>query len=58
MMESMGASMQCYMSNMQSQMPHIQFDNDFVSQRLNFNQQAAPNVEEEDEDQDLGADQC
>ena len=44
------------MSNMHSQIPYIQFDNDFVPQMPNFNQLAALNAEDEDQDQDLEAD--
>ena len=52
MMESMGDSMWCFISSLQSQMPHIQFDNNIFPHMLKFNQQAATNAEEEDEDED------
>ena len=60
MMESMRDSIWRLISNVQSQMPHIQFDNNLLLQMPNFNQQAILDVEEEDEDEydDLGANQC
>ena len=45
---------------LQSQLPHLQFNNNLFSQFLKFNQQADPVAEEEDEDEDkdddVGAD--
>ena len=54
-MEDYVRSMSQFVAELQSQMPHLQFNNnDLFSQFSNFNQHATPVVEEEDEDDELG----
>lgn len=40
------------MANLQSRMLHLQFNEKFFSQFLQFNQKTASNAKEEDEDKD------
>ena len=52
MVDSMRDSFWRFVTNLQSQMSHLQFDNNFFPQLPKFNQQDTLNAEEEEEDED------
>ena len=57
MLQSMGDSMWRFVANLQSQMPHLHFDDNLFPQLSKFNQQVARDTEEEedeDDDEELG----
>ena len=59
MVDSMEDSLWRFVANLQSQMPHLQFDDNLFLQLSKFNQHVASDAEEgeeedEDDDEELG----